>query len=504
MANDLEYALMAGRAYFTTRGAVNRFPDSINGWEEIDDKDTPDTGFEARTFRRGNEIVIAYAGTYPPSGADLHADAALGTGQYSEQLLQAADYYLFIKDHPDYAGATISLTGHSLGGGLAALIGVFFDVSARVFAQAPFAPAARYNQLDDPGGNSQIDVATRVYSELLAMGHTASDLTAFDSYLQQRGEDPLLIPNAGRVSGIRVSGDFLGATLHNIIGAPQLELAPRGTAGPVDRHSHTLLTALLHNGRAFLGTTQALPELLAMLFESSLFARGTGPNAPDRNFLDHLIRHQFGVTDPQSAPVAADQMLDRFTADMNTLGARRSESDPRLLKSLIAFAMEKYYEETTERPGHGEQFFTPLAGGVHFEPQDVVDDITSAKGYQDFASTLSGRDRSALQDKADALADWYVALGPEGMAAADINHRGAFMRGGDGADTLVGGTGDDLLIGGAGEDDLYGGDGFDTYRTDILDTIADSDGEAIDAWLVSDPANSQPTRRVPAPELLAG
>lgn len=327
MASDLEYALMSGRAYFSTRGAPNRFPDSFNNWVDIDDEEDPSTGFEARTFRRGNEIVIAYAGTH--SSADFHADATLGSGQYSEQLLQAAHYYLSIRNDPSYAGSNISLTGHSLGGGLAALIGVFFDVSARVFAQAPFAPAARYNQLDDPGGNSQIDVATRVYSELLTMGHTASHLAAFDSFIQQRGENLQLIPNADRVSGIRVAGDFLGALLHNIIGAPQQELAPEGDASPVELHSQALLTSLLHNGSAFEQTTRALPELLAMLFDGSLFANP--PDSGDKNFLDHLIRHQFGVTDSQSAPVAADQMLDRFTADMNLLGARKGEpgdSDP--------------------------------------------------------------------------------------------------------------------------------------------------------------------------------
>lgn len=58
----------------------------------------------------------------------------------SEQLKEAAVYYLQVrKDNPS---AKITFTGHSLGGGLAALLAVFFNLDAVVFDEAPFRASA--------------------------------------------------------------------------------------------------------------------------------------------------------------------------------------------------------------------------------------------------------------------------------------------------------------------------------------------------------------------------
>lgn len=143
MTFTTELALMSGTAYKSTRDRINRFPVPAN-WLAENPK-TESSGFEAVAFIRegstlstSSEIVISYAGTdfSWPFTDFTHANIPLASGVLSSQLKQAADYYLAIKAvNP---GATITLTGHSMGGGLASLIAVLFDEKAVTFDQAPF------------------------------------------------------------------------------------------------------------------------------------------------------------------------------------------------------------------------------------------------------------------------------------------------------------------------------------------------------------------------------
>ena len=220
MTTTLEYSILAGAAYFSTRTDINRFP-IPQGWSElIDDRRANDqTGFEARAFQSGTEIVISYAGTDPNNTSlfapDWQANFALVNGNWSGQLLQAAEYYLLIKAaNPN---ATITLTGHSLGGGLAALVAVFFGVPASIFDQAPFAQSA--TALSDNAVTlknylvAKLSGGNRVYSDAV--------LAPLTDYLQVRGPNNQ-IPRAGLVSAVRVDGEFTGngilAGLYSAIG----------------------------------------------------------------------------------------------------------------------------------------------------------------------------------------------------------------------------------------------------------------------------------------------
>ena len=146
MATTIDYALLSGAAYYDTRSPINRFPLPQNWGVFSRIPADAMTGFEASAYRNAltNEIVISYAGTNPNSvlDPDNAANAGLATGFGSQQLLQAAEYYLQVK--AANPGANITLTGHSLGGGLAALIGVFFARQAVSFA----VPAVTFS---DPG-----------------------------------------------------------------------------------------------------------------------------------------------------------------------------------------------------------------------------------------------------------------------------------------------------------------------------------------------------------------
>lgn len=125
MISDVDYALMAGRAYESTRKAINWFP-IPDGWQEFFHVPEPTipgfpatSGFEAVSFFNGpdvahsTEIVISFAGTYDKDiTGDIAADIGLATGFGSAQLLQAAEYYLQVKAaNASNPNATITLTG---------------------------------------------------------------------------------------------------------------------------------------------------------------------------------------------------------------------------------------------------------------------------------------------------------------------------------------------------------------------------------------------------------
>ena len=150
MTTDVEYALMAGNVYESSRNKINQVP-VPPGWDRLlyvtDDAGSAgpgnvfNFGFGAGVFRQGNDIVISFTGTN-----ELVLDwitnlgAGLGSPLVTFQLIHAANLYEQVKQV--FPTANITFSGHSLGGGLAALLAVYFDKSAVVFDSAPFLASA--------------------------------------------------------------------------------------------------------------------------------------------------------------------------------------------------------------------------------------------------------------------------------------------------------------------------------------------------------------------------
>jgi Ca2+-binding RTX toxin-like protein len=505
---EIDRALMAGAAYFSTSAGINRIP-IPQGWtERLEFRVSGDSsGFEARAFQKGNEIVIAYAGTTPSDlSGDMAANFGLATGAGSVQLQQAAEYYLQVQ--AANSTATISFTGHSLGGGLAALMGVFLGKQALTFDQAPFANSAEASLiLSDVAANLQSYLVaqlnldgTRKYSDMALRGLT--------DFLAIRAASPMgEIPNDSLVNSINVRGEFLSGAPWNIqdrIGIPSyIPTNAPGVSG-FDLHSQTLLTAFLQSmqtatsGHALNDVTFKLTNLMEMIFDDNLYAHPT-TDADNRNFLERLVQNE-----------QSNAMVTRFTSDLWKLaqdGGMTMTDGPTpatnlVSAALIAFAMQMYYQDTANATNANKELFTDLAtentgsGGIRFDQADVAANVTDTKGYNRYfhdyvANSFSPGDRDRIYDALPGLRDWYVQAGRSGMEATDPQNRGAFMLGGLGADVLTGGGGNDLVVGnrghdrlagGAGTDLLLGGQGFDTYvwnTGDGHDRIEDIDARGL-------------------------
>ena len=173
MPTALDYAQLAAFVHANARGLANT-PFLPASWEDKSGQFITTgnmSGFSAGVFTKGTDIVIAFEGTNPnllsvDGIEDLIADAATFAGLTLGQVQAAALLYEQVKEKYG-SGYSISFTGHSLGGGLASLMSVFFNRSSTNFDPAPFAVAA-----SNPVG------ILAVTTYLLLKGYPDSDLGA--------------------------------------------------------------------------------------------------------------------------------------------------------------------------------------------------------------------------------------------------------------------------------------------------------------------------------------
>ena len=81
--------------------------------------------FQAYVVQRGNNIVISFRGTEWTHPIDLRNDIAMARSRIPAQTTEALK--LYDKVAAEYPNAHIVLTGHSLGGSLAQIVGAIRD-----------------------------------------------------------------------------------------------------------------------------------------------------------------------------------------------------------------------------------------------------------------------------------------------------------------------------------------------------------------------------------------
>ncbi|MCP3046342.1 hemolysin [Xanthomonas euvesicatoria pv. allii] len=481
----LDYAQLAANVYgskSSVRSELNtvQLPE---GWSQIDEK-ISQSGFMARAYRNAatGEVVVAYAGTTLEEGQALDdwitGNVPAGVGGFSQQVFEAIEFYLNVLSLPVVDSAKTSFTGHSLGGGLASLMAVYFDKKATVFDQAPFEKSAATSTYD-------------LYLEPLKYaGYT----------LPQEFKDYDLLHYNERKSNVQqivVAGEVLSYGTENLFkindGNP-LVLDPEAEdifgwggsvaadfAKAVDLHSMTLLAGFM-NSEIFLEASKNFKELLPRVFRGA-YQNVVPTNRTASTLLELLVQRQIvgeGALDTLAADVAKIVGTElRGTDSLFFVNENGDDKQLNLAAALIDVVLAGLYQQANGR--RPQQGFTRLLadvliradGYLGFDAETLGDE--RKRGVDSLSQYVSARTQNlALDTNLLERARWGVQdgaamhyVGSDFDVRSDVVvalHGNNTIAVGGGDDLVLGGNGDDDISGGSGDDLLYGGAGFDTYR----------------------------------------
>ncbi|TAN48523.1 MAG: hypothetical protein EPN21_14680, partial [Methylococcaceae bacterium] len=522
MTTQADYAFMSAYIYNNASSTTNKIIVKSE-WLEIKyTNETTLSGFTAGAYKNTStgEIVVAYKGTDtidPVSAAqDWIANIGSATGLGALQIVEAARFYLEVKNaNPD---ADISFTGHSLGGGLASIMAVWFDRPATVFDEAPFQLGA-LNLVQTLPSSFQ-DAALGIFQATLGTALLARESNVTHYFIA--GE---------ALEYLRAGFDTIAEQ------ETPLSVGGGGQVGAINLHSMKLLATLMINNQ-LAQDTRDLPDLMKWLFPHATNPYAHEPLSNKRDFLTFLLNDQIskGYDNPNG-------LLNRFAHDVSTLAAGTDlASSQQIVELLTRLGIDHYYSMTN---GFSQELFQRTVGGVQFDLNACQADLTNILPYadlRDWALQQVGGDPDAqraaipyftekqrwtvalesttalngtapwdtqgnivlggnLNDRYDAGPDNDLLLGNDGNDDLKGNPGNDVLQGGGGIDWLDGGDGDDVLAGGsngdlltggagndtlngydgAGGDSLEGGAGFDSYQADAGDTILDTDNQG-EVW----------------------
>ena len=163
------------------------------------------TGFYAVAYSYNGETIISYRGTNDDGGAigystDINHGYTIASGNPTGAQAQLAlDFYQLVAGGiGNVQTANISLTGHSLGGGLAGLMGAVYDQDAVIFNSMAFENAAQ----------GTYDYAQKAYTNTAEeFEEQRADRIWESAYLNQQ---PWAIDKVG-IRSISTEGDVLAA-----------------------------------------------------------------------------------------------------------------------------------------------------------------------------------------------------------------------------------------------------------------------------------------------------
>ncbi|MGQ0595642.1 calcium-binding protein [Aquabacterium sp.] len=528
--NDFEIgcAVLSAAVYQSGRDASNRIdlPPGASSLTlpgySLGHISDPISGFEASVYSYQGKTIVAFAGTDPSQMGDLAADALLGGGIIQRQLDQAADFYQRVKAQ---YGSNVTFTGHSLGGGLASLMGVLFDKPAITFDPAPFRLSATQSvantlmlRLVTAGWGTDLDLASFSTTEaplaialpnmipamiaVAAISPSAAASLALKNY-------PTIIRGESNINAFAINGEFLtdgylglGSDLLNSLRIKSgttpnfINMKPSGVSG-MDLHSQALLIAAA-TAPDLVGIIQKMPVAAQSFFEGGPYFYKAGTSNTD--FLVKLVNNEYGNGK------ATTGFIVKYAKDLQKLTTTSgTTAQAGFQKSLIVAAMDYYYLKDAS---NAAALFSVSGGAVNFNYKDIGgSNFKSLPLLMEATSKLDDKSAHFIRSYAADSQSWHIQSGTTalnwtasnaddsaaiGGTGTDVETGGAgndllmgldgadILKGSEGADLLVGGDGADQLDGGTGSDYLYGGAGSDTYAFSGNfgnDWLTDSDGQ---------------------------
>jgi hypothetical protein len=420
-------------------------PRTPAGWTE-DWRPDNETGFSVGIYRNTSTgaLVVAFTGTNGQFGDWLE-----NFNYSTEQLQQAAVIAASVIDR--YGANNVSFTGHSLGGGLASVMAVWFDRPATVFDQRPMQAIALnpQNWLQARGRVLQAGFSIEAFENYNPAINFFSRETRVNHFFT---EGEVLQPLRAGLAPIEGAGQVTSIQF----GAEQLDLGPVDNA--VALHSQALLTAGLMSDSSRQATITVQATLPVVLDDE--FYAYTAATSTQRNFLIDLIRSE-------QANIGNGK-LSHFAADLHRLGQDLSGLNEAAQKAIVAQGVEWYYWQGTDYAG---QEFSTRSGAVL---QYTTAQGANLPGAQDRASSYvrpwldavytANTGDTRFAPMGTGFAQWNVATSATTGAVAtarDLDQTQMFI-GQGGNDTFTGGHRADVMFAGAGNDRLSGrnGNGF--------------------------------------------
>ncbi|GAB1715798.1 MAG: hypothetical protein NTAFB05_08400 [Nitrobacter sp.] len=146
MKTETKYALLSDFVYSrngdgTAQNVAFNIPDLISGATLVRNSGSLSSGLYAEAWSIDGKIVIVFRGTdfNAPDNKDITTDVALALGSpQNAQLQDAIAFVEAVKVDQGNNSSNFVFAGHSLGGGLAALMAAKYGKEAYVYAPAPF------------------------------------------------------------------------------------------------------------------------------------------------------------------------------------------------------------------------------------------------------------------------------------------------------------------------------------------------------------------------------